>query len=130
MQVLRSGCAELAPEYGILAGRWERQYRGTGQLPFGAMWCVVPPGGRADTDRHPERELVVVVQGSAAIEAAGRTEAAPAGTAVLLDSQEAHVLANASAEDPLVTLSLYWEPDGAATSPAGAVTARATTDGH
>lgn len=111
MQVLRSDSAELAPEFGILAGRWT-QYSGLGDVPFGAMWCVVPPGGRSNTDYHPERELVVVVQGVASVHASGE-EIAKAGTAVLLDSGEEHVLVNPSEQEPLVFLSIYWLPDGA-----------------
>ncbi|HLK00529.1 MAG TPA: cupin domain-containing protein [Streptosporangiaceae bacterium] len=111
MQVLRSDSAELAPEFGILAGRWT-QYSGLGDVPFGAMWCVVPPGGRSHTDCHPERELVVVVQGVASVHASGE-EMAKAGSAVLLDGGEEHVLVNPSEQEPLVFLSIYWLPDGA-----------------
>lgn len=115
MRVMKSGSAELAPEFGLLAGRWA-QYAGLGDMPFDAMWCVVAPGSRSEADCHPERELVVVVQGSADVHAGGRTEAAPAGSAVLLDTSEEHVLVNTSADDPLVFLSLYWlpEPDSGA----------------
>jgi mannose-6-phosphate isomerase-like protein (cupin superfamily) len=111
MQVLKSSSAELAPEFGILTGRWS-QYAGLGSVPFDAMWCVVPPGGRSNTDCHPERELAVIVQGAADVHAGGRAERASAGTAVLLDGEEAHVLVNPSAEDPLVVLSIYWLPGG------------------
>jgi hypothetical protein len=64
MQVLASDSAELSQEFGITVGRWA-QYTTTGELPFGAMWCVVPPGGHSDIDQHPDRELFIVVQGSA-----------------------------------------------------------------
>jgi mannose-6-phosphate isomerase-like protein (cupin superfamily) len=111
MQVLRSNSAELAPEFGIMAGRWT-QYSGLGDVPFGAMWCVVPPGGRSNTDCHAERELVVVVQGAASVQAAGGEELATAGSAVLLDGGEEHVLVN-SGQEPLVVLSIYWLPDSA-----------------
>jgi uncharacterized cupin superfamily protein len=119
MQVLKSGSAEFAPEFGILAGRWS-QYAGLGGMPFGAMWCVVPPGGRSRTDCHPERELVVVVQGAVRMEAAGGEELAAAGSAVLLDGGEEHVMVNPSAQDPLVTLSIYWMPDAEAAEGSGA----------
>lgn len=111
MQVLRSDSAELAPEFGVLAGRWT-QYSELGNVPFGAMWCVVPPGGRTNMDCHPERELVVVVQGTASVHADGE-EMARAGSAVLLDGGEEHVLVNPSEQEPLVCLSIYWLPDGA-----------------
>lgn len=113
MRVLSSNSAELAPEFGIQAGRWD-QYAGLGEIPFGAMWCVIPPGGRSKRDRHPERELMVVVQGSADVLADGSSQAAEAGCAVLLDSGEDHVLVNKSADGQLVFLSLYWMCGGAA----------------
>jgi quercetin dioxygenase-like cupin family protein len=81
-----------------------------GDLPFGAMWCVIPPGEQSNTDCHPERELVVVVSGSVEVQASGRRESASPGDAVLLDGEEAHVLVNQSASDPFVALSVYWEP--------------------
>jgi quercetin dioxygenase-like cupin family protein len=111
MRVLAGGSAELKPELGILTGRWS-QYTEIGDMPFGAMWCVIPPGGRTDRDCHPERELVVVMSGSAKVQAGGRNETASSGNAVLLDGEEAHVLVNTSASDPFVALSLYWHPSG------------------
>ena len=114
MRVMSSSAAELTQEFGILSGRWA-QYPDLGDMPFGAMWCVVPPGGCADTDRHAERELVVVVQGSADIHASGSMNKVEAGEAALLDGEEAHILANSRADEPLVTLSIYWLPAGKAT---------------
>lgn len=114
MQVLASDSAELSQEFGITVGRWD-QYRAAQGLPFGAMWCVIPPGGRSNVDQHPDRELFVVVGGSAEVRVpSGPSTMAPAGTAVLMDSQEPHVLVNRSDREPLVALSLYWMPDGEA----------------
>jgi mannose-6-phosphate isomerase-like protein (cupin superfamily) len=119
MRVLTSDSAALTSEFGIQVGRWT-QYAGIGDTPFGAMWCLVPPGGRTETDCHSEREMWVVVSGNADVQLPGRTETAPAGTAVLLDSGEPHVMVNRSDEEPLVVLSLYWEPGTAAAGAAGA----------
>lgn len=118
MRVFAGDSAEMKPEFGILTGRWS-QYQSTGDMPFGAMWCVIPPGGQSNTDCHPERELVVVVSGSAEVQASGRSEVASTGNAVLLDSEESHVLVNKSASDPFVALSLYWEPSGASAADEG-----------
>jgi mannose-6-phosphate isomerase-like protein (cupin superfamily) len=118
MRVLVGDAAELKPELGILTGRWS-QYTEMGDMPFGAMWCVIPPGGRTNTDCHPERELVVVVSGSAEVQASNRSQTAGSGDAVLLDAEEAHVLVNTSASDPFVALSLYWQPPLTAVSDAG-----------
>jgi Cupin domain len=113
MRTFASGAAELSREYGIEIGRWE-QY-GTRGLPFGAMWCVIPPGGSSEEDCHPERELAVVVTGGGEVEAVatGERRPAPLGTAALLDSEERHVWHNGSADEPLVLLSIYWMPDDA-----------------
>jgi quercetin dioxygenase-like cupin family protein len=110
MQVLKSVAAELTSEFGMMTGRWSQYSELTG-LPFDAMWCVVPPGGRGHTDCHPERELVVVVQGTLHLQASGREEVVDAGSAALLDSSEQHVYVNPSEQDTLVTLSIYWLPD-------------------
>jgi mannose-6-phosphate isomerase-like protein (cupin superfamily) len=118
MQVIVTDPAELTFEHGIQIGRWE-QYAGIGDTPFGAMWCVVPPGGRSAIDCHSERELWVVVQGNADVESGERTQLAPTGSAVLLESEEPHVMVNRSAVEPLVVLSLYWEPAAAAPADAG-----------
>jgi len=119
MQLLESSSAELTPEFGLMAGRWS-QYVGLGGIPFGAMWCVVPAGARSHTDCHPERELVVVVRGSARVRASGGEELAMAGSAVMLNSGEEHVLVNTSGQDPLVVLSIYWLPEGGDGQAAGA----------
>jgi uncharacterized cupin superfamily protein len=111
MRILAGDSAQLAPEFGILAGRWT-QYPDVGDMPFGAMWCVTPPGGRSDPDQHSQRELVVIVSGTAEVQAGGSQRTAQTGNAVLLESEEQHVMVNRSDTDPLVTLNLYWEPSG------------------
>jgi quercetin dioxygenase-like cupin family protein len=119
MQVLASDSAELSQEFGITVGRWT-QYQTTGELPFGAMWCVVPPGGHSNVDQHPDRELFVVVRGSGEVRVPGGPgQPAPAGSAVLMEAQEPHVLVNLSDTEPLVALSLYWIPEGSQDSTAG-----------
>jgi uncharacterized cupin superfamily protein len=109
MRVFNGDSAQLEPEFGILAGRWS-QYADIGDMPFGAMWCVTPPGGQSDPDQHSQRELVVVVSGSVRLQAGAQEQTALTGNAVLLDSEEPHVMVNRSATEPLVTLNLYWEP--------------------
>lgn len=109
MQLFSGDTARLEPELGILAGRWT-QYPEVGDLPFGAMWCVTPPGGQSDPDQHSQRELVVIVSGTADIKAGQAEQAAMAGNVVLLESEEPHVVVNRSATEPLITLNLYWEP--------------------
>jgi mannose-6-phosphate isomerase-like protein (cupin superfamily) len=116
MHAFASDSAELTQEFGITVGRWA-QYESAADLPFGAMWCVIPPGGRSTVDQHPDRELFVVVRGSAEVHVpGGPVKAVSVGDAVLMDCQEPHVLVNTSAEAPLVALSMYWIPEEAAES--------------
>jgi quercetin dioxygenase-like cupin family protein len=109
MRRVSADSAQLTEEYGIRIGRWT-QYPETEAFPFDAMWCVLPPGARAAEDRHPEMELAVVVNGSAVFESGETTIDAAPGAAVLLSSNERHVVRNRSDESPLVVLSVYWLP--------------------
>ena len=112
MQVLESDSASLTNEFGITVGRWA-QYAASGDMPFKAMWCVVPPGDHSTVDRHPEQELFIVVRGSADVQVpGGDVRYVPPGSAALLDADEPHVLINRSAAEPLIALSVYWMPAG------------------
>jgi mannose-6-phosphate isomerase-like protein (cupin superfamily) len=96
---------------GLEVARWE-QYSLGDRLPFQAMWYSVPPGSRSSLDQHPEVELSLVVSGSAAVEVGGSVTEVAAGSSYLLDSNEAHVVHNRSATEPLVVFSAYWMPAG------------------
>jgi mannose-6-phosphate isomerase-like protein (cupin superfamily) len=89
--------------------RWE-QFGVDALLPFQAMWYSVPPGESSPADRHPEVELSLVVSGCAHVESDGRVVRVAQGEAFLLDSDEAHVVHNASAQ-PLRIFSAYWLMD-------------------
>jgi mannose-6-phosphate isomerase-like protein (cupin superfamily) len=92
--------------------RWE-QYALERDLPFQAMWYSVPPGSECPLDQHPELELSVVVAGTAHIVAGGKEHEIPQGNAFLLNSTEAHVVRNRSADAPLTVFSAYWMPKAA-----------------
>lgn len=111
MRKITSDEAELVDGFGVQCGRWT-QYDGLGEVPFGAMWCVVPPGGSTAPDAHDERELVIVADGAARLASPGSDGATIAehGAAVLFDGGEPHVVHNLSDERPLVLLCLYWLP--------------------
>lgn len=89
-------------------GRWE-QFGLDEVLPFQAMWYTVPAGESSPRDCHPEVELSLVVSGTAWVETATAAVAVGAGSAFLLDSDEAHTVHNRSAE-VLVVFSAYWLP--------------------
>ena len=119
--------AALTAEYGIQIGRWT-QYQDLRELPFNAMWCVIPPGGSSNEDHHPEVEFAVVVDGHATYESGGEHIDAPAGTVIVLDPEERHVIHNQSEDKPLTILSIYWLPDEA--PEAAAAAAGGATDGE
>lgn len=109
MRTYSSDAATLTAEYGIQIGRWE-QYPEQGTLPFGAMWCIIPPGSSSDPDRHPEVEFAIVTRGSAVYESDGEKVEVPTGGVVVLPPEQRHVIHNLSPDLPLVILSLYWRP--------------------
>src|SRR5215470_8325438 len=116
MRTFDKGAADTYLVDRVTVARWE-QYSLGGSLPFQAMWYTVPPDSSSPRDCHPEVELSLVVSGSAAVEAGGAITEVPPGSAFLLDSQEAHVVHNRSAEQPLVVFSAYWMPAGAPAVP-------------
>ena len=106
-----SDAAQLTDEYGIKIGRWS-QYNDLGALPFDAMWCVIPPGGKSSEDLHPEVEFAIVTRGTAVYESDGSKLEIPTGGVVLVDPEQPHVIHNLSADEPLTILSIYWLPAG------------------
>jgi mannose-6-phosphate isomerase-like protein (cupin superfamily) len=111
METFHADSAALAAASGIQIGRWEQYQGATAGLPFDAMWCVVPAGASSTRDCHPEGELQVFLNGSAVIESDGTSVPVPQGSAVLLSSEEPHVIHNPSEDSDLVVLSIYWLPE-------------------
>jgi len=117
---MRHFASESAQSYpiGVVdVARWE-QYSLGDTLPFQAMWYTVPPSSSSPRDCHPEVELSVVVSGTASVEASGEITDVAAGSAFLLGSEEAHVIHNRSAEQPLKVFTTYWMPLEAAAAAA------------
>lgn len=109
MRTFETSSTEFAQVGPIEVARWE-QYGITEALPFGAMWYSVPAGGSSVRDCHPEPELSIVISGHASVEAGGTTTDVAAGSAFLLDSDEAHIVHNRAADGPLMIFSAYWMP--------------------
>src|SRR5258706_8058163 len=84
MRHFASDSAESYAVGTVDVARWE-QYSLGDTLPFQAMWYTVPPASSSPQDRHPERELSVVISGSASVEASGQITDVAAGSAFLLD---------------------------------------------
>uniref|UniRef100_UPI0007B17678 Cupin 2 conserved barrel domain protein n=1 Tax=Kribbella flavida (strain DSM 17836 / JCM 10339 / NBRC 14399) TaxID=479435 RepID=UPI0007B17678 len=92
--------------------RWEQYGLGTA-MPFQAMWYSVPPGDESPIDQHPELELSIVVAGTAHVTVGDTVHEVPHGNAFLLNSLEAHVVQNRSADEVLTVFSAYWYPEAA-----------------
>jgi mannose-6-phosphate isomerase-like protein (cupin superfamily) len=97
------------PVGAVSVTRWD-QFGIAPSMPFDAMWYSVPPGQSSPVDIHPERELSLVVSGTADVESGGRVTRVVGGDAFLLDGGEPHQVHNRSAEEPLVVFSTYWMP--------------------
>jgi quercetin dioxygenase-like cupin family protein len=97
---------------GVRVARWD-QYALDDTLPFEAMWYSVPPGHSSPRDCHVEAELSVVLSGTAWVETSGGIVRVEAGSAFLLDSDEAHVVHNRSEDQILLVFSAYWVPAAA-----------------
>jgi mannose-6-phosphate isomerase-like protein (cupin superfamily) len=105
----------------VEVARWEQFALGD-LLPFGAMWYEVAPGASSPVDCHPERELSLVVSGTALVHAGGESVEVAQGSAFVLEPDEDHTVRNLSDERPLVVFSVYWMAcDDAPVSLAGQV---------
>ena len=91
----------------VEVARWEQFSLGE-LLPFGAMWYEVAPGASSPVDCHPERELSLVVSGTALVQAGGESVEVAQGSAFVLEPDEDHMVRNLSEERPLVVFSAYW----------------------
>jgi mannose-6-phosphate isomerase-like protein (cupin superfamily) len=130
MRLFASDSAESYAVGVVDVARWE-QYGLGGTLPFQAMWYTVPPNSCSPQDCHPEMELSVVVSGTASVEVSGEITDIAAGSCFLLESREAHVIHNRSADTPLFIFTTYWMPEAAAAAHTAGVTeeAAAVADG-
>ncbi|MFC7897782.1 class I tRNA ligase family protein [Streptomyces sp. NPDC057381] len=73
----------------------------------GAGWGRVAPGRTSDPDRHDETEVFVITAGRGHVVADGRRQEVGAGSMIVFEPFERHVIENPG-EDDLVFLTLYW----------------------
>jgi mannose-6-phosphate isomerase-like protein (cupin superfamily) len=110
MRLFASDAAEFYAVGVVDVARWD-QFAINHLLPFQAMWYTVPPRSSSPRDQHPERELSVVISGTASVETNGQTVDVAQGSAFLLDSEEAHVIHNRSGDVPLQVFTTFWMPE-------------------
>ncbi|MFD7080704.1 class I tRNA ligase family protein [Streptomyces sp. NPDC059918] len=84
----------------------------------GAGWGRVAPGRKSDPDRHDETEVFVITAGAGEVVADGDRQPVEAGSMVVFEPFDTHVLENTGDED-LVFLTMYWRDAGRAAKAAG-----------
>lgn len=93
---------------------------GIESAPVGAGWGRVAPGRASDPDRHDETEVFVITAGRGTVVVDGRRQEVTAGSMIVFEPFETHVLENPGEAD-LVFLTLYWrDADSAARASARA----------
>lgn len=99
---------EFGRAYGILC-QGVYPWRGEADTPFGTAWCIVEPGGTAKAHKHQEHETFLIVKGRGRMTVDGETAEVGPGDVVLMKPFHSHELKNASTEEDLLFLDIYWE---------------------
>lgn len=77
--------------------------------PFSIARFVVPPGVTSRKDVHEVRELWLVHEGEGSVEVDGVRARLSAGDTFYFESRRAHLVANESDSDLIIT-SVWWQP--------------------
>jgi methionyl-tRNA synthetase len=78
---------------------------------WGVARYVIPPAGETEPHSHDEREMFIVLQGAGTMRIGEAQQTLTAPCAVLLPECTTHQLRNASGEESLTFLSVYWPPE-------------------
>lgn len=96
-------------------------------LGVGADWGRVAPGVASLSDRHDETEFFVIVAGTGELTVDGHTHQAKAGTVVLFEPFESHIITNTDETD-LIFFTQYWRDSARARASALSRTRANRTD--
>ncbi|MFN8610790.1 MAG: cupin domain-containing protein [Vulcanimicrobiota bacterium] len=77
--------------------------------PFGASLAVVEPGGKTMIHHHNPCETFLICQGRGTMTCNGESSQVSSGDVIYLPPQSEHFLANDSATDSLMFLSVFWD---------------------
>ncbi|WP_084557558.1 cupin domain-containing protein [Hamadaea tsunoensis] len=107
MLIRRMDDAQLSDAYGIL---FQQLYPHGGEelAPWGFGRAVVEPGGSTDPHEHPEHECFIFLSGTGTMTIGDESSPVDAQTSVLIPGGLRHHVANTSAGERLVFLSVYW----------------------
>ncbi len=128
MKIQRLGESGLKREYGILCQRVDPA-PGAGEIPFGAAWCVIEPGGSTTPHRHSEAETFFILEGRGVMSIGDERAPVSKGDAPFIPPQTVHAVENASESETLVFLSTWWERRAARTRRARVTAAPPTPNG-
>ena len=84
-------------------------WQGVADTPFGAMWCLVPPGRTVKAHKHHEGETYIVARGRGTITVDGASTPVQSGDVVYMEPFRLHELVNASDSEELLFLAVWWE---------------------
>ncbi|MDI1460789.1 cupin domain-containing protein [Catellatospora sp. KI3] len=98
---------QLSDAYGI---RYQQLYPHGGEelAPWGVGRAVVEPGGSTEPHEHTENEVFVFLSGTGTMTIGDESCPVDASTSVLIPAGSRHHVANTSATERLVFLSVYW----------------------
>jgi mannose-6-phosphate isomerase-like protein (cupin superfamily) len=109
MLIREVGDEELAPAYGILF-KQVYPYAGEDASDWGFGRSVVLPGGQTTAHAHDEHEVFIVTEGWGEVTVGDETSILEAGRAVVIPAGVRHQFANASADEQLSFVNVYWPP--------------------
>ncbi|GAA4869983.1 cupin domain-containing protein [Kitasatospora terrestris] len=98
---------ELTDAYGI---RYQQLYPHGGEdlAPWGFGRAVVEPGGATEPHQHEENEVFVFLEGSGEITIGEERAPVHPDLSVFIPGGSRHQVTNASSDQRLVFLSIYW----------------------
>jgi methionyl-tRNA synthetase len=101
------GDNELKNVYGI---RFQQIYPHDNEdlADCGIGRAVIAPRGSTEPHSHPENEVFLLIAGQASMTIADETMPVTDGDAVFIPADTTHHIANASANEDLRFMSVYW----------------------
>jgi len=98
---------KLVDAYGI---RYQPLYPAGGEdlAPWGFGRAVIEPGGATEPHSHDENEVFVFLSGTGEMTIGDERQPVGPGMAVLIPAGSRHHVTNASSEERVCFLSIYW----------------------
>jgi quercetin dioxygenase-like cupin family protein len=76
--------------------------------PFGAMNCIISPGGASNADKHNQDEIIFVYRGIGEVDVTGELLEIQAGDVVYIPKNLQHTIQNKDDGAQLAFFSVWW----------------------